>query len=54
MKQEEDKYYGLTDLTIWNVIVLVVNYCSGDFIFSEFLKTSNVSEKKIPFASLNN
>ena len=25
MKPEEDKYYGLLDLTIWNVVVLVVN-----------------------------
>ena len=25
MKPEEDKYYGLADLTIWNVVVLVVN-----------------------------
>ena len=25
LKPEEDKYYGLTDLTIWNAVALVVN-----------------------------
>ena len=34
MKPEEDKYYGLSDVTIWNVVVLVVNsfLCVKDLI----------------------
>ena len=25
MKPEEDKYYGVTELTVWNVVVLLAN-----------------------------
>ena len=41
MKPEEDKYYGRPDLTIWNVVVLVVNYF---LCVKELLSLSRSSE----------
>ena len=48
MKPEEDKYYGLVDLTIWNVVVLVVNsfLCVKDLL--ALSRSSKLMNKVVP------
>ena len=48
MKPGEDKYYDLSDLTIWNVVVLVVNsfLCVKDLL--SLSRSSKVINKIVP------
>ena len=48
MKPEEDKYWGLTDLVICNVVILVVNafLCVKDLL--SFSRSSKVMSMVIP------
>ena len=48
MKPEQDKYYGLADLTIWNVVVLVVNsfLCMKDLL--ALSTSSKLMNKVVP------
>jgi hypothetical protein len=48
MKSEEGKYYGLVDLTIWNVVVLVVNsfLCVKDLL--ALSRSSKLMNKVVP------
>ena len=48
MKPEQDKYYGVADLTIWNVVVLVVNsfLCMKDLL--TLSRSNKLMNKVVP------
>merc|ERR1712086_1169644 len=48
MKPEQDKYYGVADLTIWNVVVLVVNSFLGMKDLLTLSRSNKLMDKVVP------